>query len=105
MAGLPTSPRARRTAAAALRRDRAGPRTAGPSLLVLAGGVGHGPHAGHEAVDVPGLHLYHCLHVGDVVLETVAGDGLDNADGPLLGRGQRARVGSSVVAGTVPDLG
>ena len=41
--------------------------------------VGHGPHAQHEGVEVRRLHLDDRLHVGEVVLELLAVDGVDDA--------------------------
>ena len=45
-------------------------------------GLAHGPHAGHEPVEVPGLHLHDRPHVGNVVLEQVALEALDDVRRP-----------------------
>ena len=67
--------------------------------------VAQGTHADEEAVDVGRLRLDHRLHVGQVVLEAVAGDGIDHGGGDLLGRLLGPVVERSVVVGLVPDLG
>ena len=68
--------------------------------------VGEGDGAGHEVVEAAGgLPLDDGAHVGDVELEGVALDGVDDAGGHRLGRLEGAVVDGVVVAGLVPDLG
>ena len=92
-AAPPAAPRARRWAPAGARRGRDGPRRRGPSRprrvrrpAGVGRRVGHRPHGGHEPVEVLRLHLDHGPQVGNVVLEPVAGDAVDDAGRHLLGR-------------------
>src|SRR6202043_3054335 len=75
-------------------------RTASPPGLEL----GHLGRARDEGVDVGVLAGHDRLHVGEIVLETVAGPRLDDPAGHLVGRHLGALVDGVLVVGQVPDL-